>query len=620
MQAAMLRAEAETRMKSEFLANMSHEIRTPMNAIIGMSRLGLMAETNPKQRNYLGKILGASEHLLGIINDILDFSRIEAGKLNLESVPFELDELLEHLANLSGVRADAKGLELVLRVGPGVPQRLVGDPLRLGQVLLNLTGNAVKFTERGEIVVSVRLLRREGEQACVQFAVSDTGIGMDQEQIKRLFQSFSQADSSTTRRYGGTGLGLSISKKLVELMGGAITVTSTPGAGSRFCFEVPLGVADTASGSGPAPDVPAIARPDLPRLDGARILLAEDNANNREVAIDFMLAARIRVDVALNGIEAVRMAAQGDYDLVLMDIQMPELDGLGAARRIRAIERLLALPIVAMTAHALPEDRARSLDAGMNDHVTKPIDPDLLFCTLLKWIDPVRLSGRALPAAAVPAAAIRTQEAAAAALPAVPGVDWQQALAGVDGQRSRLDKRAGSFVREYGAAPQILREALGSGDYAQLQLLAHNLKSSAAYVGAHELSAQANRLEQDLRAGRFDLLGARVPALVKATETVLGGLARLAAASLGPHAENAGAAGLGDILARLDAYLADDDARAEDALAELQSLLAGSRHAALLDPIRRAVEDIEYAAARPPLSALARQLETAPHAGAKDSA
>ncbi|UVW27205.1 hybrid sensor histidine kinase/response regulator [Massilia sp. H6] len=605
MQAAMLRAQASTRLKSEFLANMSHEIRTPMNAIIGMSRLALMAESDPRQRNYLGKILGASQHLLGVINDILDLSKIEAGKLALESVAFELDELLGQLASMTGLSTGAKGIELVFRVGPEVPQQLVGDPLRLGQVLLNLAGNAVKFTERGEIVVSVDLCRADRHGVTLRFAVSDTGIGMNADQLARLFQSFSQADGSTTRKYGGTGLGLSISKQLVELMQGSITVTSTPGAGSSFSFELPLGLATDA------PSAPAPARPSgaaLAGLDGARILLAEDNANNREVALDFLAAARIRVDIAHNGREAVRLAAAGDYDLVLMDIQMPELDGLDATREIRAVAGLSALPIVAMTAHASPQDRARSLAAGMNDHINKPIDPDLLFCTLLKWIDPARLAGRSLPpatAAHSPLACPPPAMPHSAALPAIAGVDWQAALAGVDGQRQRLEKRAASFVREYGEAPRALREALAARDYARLQVLAHNLKSSAAYVGAYELSAQASRVELDLRAGQFEQLGARAPLLAACAETVLAGLAQLAALPLAPAI---GAGGLHGVIERLDGFLAGDDARAEDALAELQALLAGSAHAAALDPIRRAVEDIEYAAARPPLSSLARRL------------
>ncbi|MEW7847478.1 response regulator [Massilia aurea] len=755
MQKAMLRAEASTRMKSEFLANMSHEIRTPMNAIIGMSRLALMSEPAPTLRNYLSKILGASEHLMGIINDILDFSRIEAGKLQVEAVPFDLDEMLEHLSSLTGVKTDAKGIELIFRVGPGVPQRLIGDPLRLGQILINLTGNAVKFTERGEIVVAVEAQHSEDGKILLAFSVSDTGIGMTPEQLSRLFVSFSQADSSTTRKYGGTGLGLSISRQLVELMGGEISARSTPGVGSSFTFTVQLGVAEghatasavrkallldvralvvddsaTARGAlaemlgglgvhadtaasgeeclsllaqavhdekpyqivlmdylmpgmdgmqtinrirqhareqghptpppailmisactretvmeeqgqgelpidaflhkpvGPAllyhsllqvlhPQLgpietidnylPALA--DLPRLDGARILLAEDNDNNREVALDFMAAARMQVDVAFNGVEAVRMALAGDYDLVLMDIQMPEMDGLTATREIRLDPRLRELPVVAMTAHALASDRALSRLAGMNDHVTKPIDPDLLFCTLLKWIDPARLKGRPVPAAIRPAPSA-IGRTAGGPLPAVPGIDWRMALENVDGQRSRLEKRAGSFVREYAGAPSILREALQAGDHPRLQALAHNLKSSAAYVGAFELSSAAARLEQDLRAGQFERVGIQVPALVSASETVLSGLAQMAALAL-PKAVDPETLAL--VIARLEGYLRTDDARAEDALAQLELLLGAGAHVdaveAALGAVRRAVAEIEYAAALEPLAVLGAQLD-----------
>jgi len=745
MQSAMLRAEAEARTKSEFLANMSHEIRTPMNAIIGMSRLALMADPSPRLRNYVSKILGAGEHLLAIVNDILDQSKIAAGKLAIDTVPFALDEMLEQLSSLAGIKTDAKGTELIFRVGPGVPHRLVGDPLRLGQVLINLTGNAVKFTERGEIVVSVEARASDAGRVTLAFSVSDTGIGMTPEQVGRLFQSFVQADSSTTRKYGGTGLGLSISRQLVELMGGRISVESTPGEGSCFTFTVPLGIDDAGAGAprrallrdvralvvddsasarsalsemlatlgahadvaasgeqclallaaaqrdgrpyeivlmdylmpgldgvetirriprhiagaippailmvsavsrdavleeagalpvdaflhkpiGPAllvhcmlqvlhpqavPGDEAVALPrmdimaDLPRLDGARILLAEDNADNREVALDFMAAARMQVDVAFNGVDAVRMARDGDYDLVLMDIQMPGLDGLKAARAIRQDPRLAGLPIVAMTAHAMAGDRALSRLAGMNDHVTKPIDPDLLFCTLLKWIDPARLRGRALPPAQRPTAPRSAPAPARKPLPAVPGIDWRLALDNVDGQRVRLEKRAGSFMREYGGAPGTLRDALNDGDHARLQSLAHNLKSSAAYVGAFELAGAAGRLEHDLRAGKYDLVGVQVPSLVAAAESVLAGLAQLAAAALpGPVDPRV----LARVIDRLDAWLRADDARAEDALAELDALLAGSAWAAELEPVRRAIRDIEYGAALAPLAALAARL------------
>ena len=756
---AMQRAESEARMKSEFLANMSHEIRTPMNAIIGMSRLALMADPNPKLRNYVSKILGAGEHLLGIINDILDHSKIVAGKMSVEAVPFSLDEMLDQLSNLVGVKTDAKGIELVFRVGPGVPTRLVGDPLRLGQVLINLTGNAVKFTERGEIVVAVEARSDPAGDGRVMlaFSVSDTGIGMTPGQLEYLFDSFTQADSSTTRQYGGTGLGLSISRQLVELMGGSISVQSTPGAGSRFTFTVPLGVDDGQAGAGAlrpailtdlralvvddsasaraalsemlvtfgaqadsaasgeeclrmlataqaegrpyqivlmdylmphldgiatirripayvagatppailmvsaagrdavletagelpvdaflnkpvgpallyhsmlqvlhphtAPDqdqaggrgderagppghTPPGIMADLPRLDGARILLAEDNANNREVALDFMAAARMQVDVAFNGAEAVRMAREGDYDLVLMDIQMPELDGHAATRAIRLDPRLRALPIVAMTAHAMASDRAQSRLAGMNDHVTKPIDPDLLFCTLLKWIDPTRLRGRPIPQAARRDTAAEPA-AAARALPAVPGIDWGLALGNVDGQRSRLEKRAGSFVREYGNAPDILREALNGGDHARMQSLAHNLKSSAAYIGAFELSAAAGRLDQDLRAGLHERIGVQAPALVAAAERVLAGLAQVAAAG---RPRPADPQALAEVLARLEAWLRADDARAEDALDQLEALLAGGPYGPDLAPLRRAIDEVEYEAALAPLARLTQQL------------
>ena len=340
---------------------------------------------------------------------------------------------------------------------------------------------------------------------------------------------------------------------------------------------------------------------DLPRLDGARILLAEDNASNREVALEFMAAARMQVDVAFNGADALRMARAGDYDLVLMDIQMPGMDGLAATRAIRATPRLRALPVVAMTAQVLASERALSRLAGMDDHVGKPIDPDLLFCTLLKWIDPARLAGRAVPAAAperqAPATPIDD-------LPPTPGIDWRQALANVNGQRARLEKRAGSFVREYGAAPRTLRDALAGGDHAGLRVLAHNLKSSAAYVGAVEVAGIAGRIEHDLRSSLTHRIAQGAPALAAALEAALAGLAGLAAAALPAPPGHAGVAA---VLQRLDAYLAGDDARAADALDELAALLAGTRHAPALAPIRRAIRDVDHDAALALLAQLGRE-------------
>jgi len=538
MQLAMLRAQEATRAKSEFLAHMSHEIRTPMNAIIGMSRLALMANPEPRLRNYLDKIHGAGEHLLAVLNDILDFSRIEAGKMRLEVVPFDLNDVLDPLVSLA-TAGPAGGAALVTRVQHGVPTHLTGDPLRLRQVMINLVSNAFKFTEQGEVAVAVELVAQAPASVVLRFSVTDTGIGMEPAQVQRLFQAFSQADASIARKYGGAGLGLSICKQLVKLMDGDIQVASTPGVGSRFSFTVRLGVAGVGAANVSPPPAPA----DPAALDGARILLAEDNANNREVALDFLAAARMRVDVAGDGAEAVRMVQAGDYDLVLMDIQMPGMDGLTATRRLRAIERHQHLPIVAMTAHARPADREQSLAAGMTDHLVKPIDPDLLFAALLKWIPAARLAGRqpfvATVASAAPVAghgvgpsspvAAAVSAAISAPLPPVAGIDWDHALRGVGGQRHRLDRRLRGFLHEYRASPAAIDAALAGHDHATLQGLAHDLKSTAPYIGALQLAAMAHALEQELMAGRPEAVDRLARALAHALAPILAALVRLTA-------------------------------------------------------------------------------------------
>lgn len=609
LQTAMLRAEAAARLKSDFMANMSHEIRTPMNAILGMSRLALMAGPDARLRNYLTKILGAGEHLLGIVNDILDFSKIEAGKMTLEKVPFDIHALLDRLDSLTALTTDAGKVNLSFRVHPDVPPVLTGDPLRLGQVLLNLTANAVKFTERGEVAVSVEVAAHSVAGVTLRFSVADTGIGMSAQQVDNLFQAFYQGDASVTRRYGGTGLGLTISQQLVHLMGGQIAVRSRPGAGSTFSFTVDAGVGAAAS----LPVAAAPAKPDLARLDGARVLLVDDNANNREVALDFMAAARMQVDVAVNGLDAVHLVQQGDYDLVLMDIQMQGMDGLTATRRIRALPACAGLPIVAMTAHALAGDRERSLAAGMNDHVPKPIDPDVLFAALLKWIAPERLAGRPLPARApepLPAAEPPRPDA----LPALPGIDWDIALAGVDGQRHRLYKRLTGFVREYAPAPATLRDALATGDRPAMHGLAHNLKSSAAYIGAGTLSRLAGTVELELRddvAGHGpEQLAVLVPQLIGMLDALLAGLVPLAATLPAAPAPAPAGTDVHALLRDLAACLRGDDARAEDLVRTLQALPAVATHGALVAEIGRAIADIEYHAASQTLASLARLLDT----------
>ena len=537
-------AQDLARLKGEFIANVSHEIRTPMNAILGFTHLALQDPIEDPRSLYLRKIQGAAKHLLSIINDILDMSKMGVGKLVIEHSPFKLQDVLSGTIGLVEDQIVSKRLTLTFDIGPRVPRRLVGDARRIGQVLLNFLSNAVKFTPEGGITLRLSIDQEAPGQCLLRFVISDTGVGLQPEQMGRLFQAFEQADGSVTRKHGGTGLGLSIAKSLSELMGGEVGVESDLGRGSNFWFTVRLAVqpqdsfdflpagqhrqrlVDTTvttrrSLSDPLPEP-------LPNFRGMKVLLVEDNRLNIDVAQGLLERCNAEVDVAENGAQAISMVASGHYDLVLMDIQMPVLDGLAATRQIRCDPARRQLPIIAMTASAMSDESQRCLEAGMNDLIVKPIEPAQMFATLQRWVQrPAGEPGTrpmatptttptptSTPPGSTPSAPTPPSTAAAAAAPSAarPAAAWDvrslhiEGLNGLLGQQPLYTRMLKRFATTQAGAATELREAWLAGDLKSAGRVAHTVKGICGTVGALALAQEAEALELALHEGAAEVM------------------------------------------------------------------------------------------------------------------
>ncbi|TDU28209.1 PAS domain S-box-containing protein [Panacagrimonas perspica] len=565
-------AQAANHAKSEFLANISHEIRTPMNAVLSFAYLGLRSEQPQRQRDYFAKIESAARSLLDIINDVLDLSKVEAGRLELDDAPFALSQVLDNLESVVGLRAQEKALAFRIEVEPTVPRNLVGDPLRLGQILLNLGGNAVKFTERGEVVVRVSAapVSAGDERVQLHFAVQDSGVGLSAEQIAKLFAPFVQADSSTTRKFGGTGLGLSICKRMVKLMGGSIGVDSEPGRGSTFRFDVSLGI----SSQDAAPRVVAVRQE--ADLTGLCALVVDDHEANLEVARDLLQSAGVIVSLAASGAEGIALAAQQTFDAIFMDMRMPGMDGIEATGHIRAAESGRRVPIIALTANVMAPDRERCLSAGMDDFVGKPIDVDELFAALS------RVTGRG--EGPVLHRRDRREDAE-------PDFDFERARGRVARTPALYERLALHFIDGEDLAERI-RVQTQAGQLAEAAISAHTLKGFGAQIGALRLSRLAAKLE-----ARLGAAGASAPHEdeldeLDAAMTAARHELRAAMAST-TTTQPVDAERVKQLSAKLEQELEDDEDSAWDTFEALAAALPAQRREAVA-AVGRHIANLEY--------------------------